>query len=228
MIEHTEPDMDVGAPVVRVGRQDEIVEDFTTFIRQHRIIFEGTEKKARMNLLKRSLEVLFKEIDRFDESELDALSSRTDSRLIVELAQASLSDRPTDREGRMLIRGAERLKKLLERSGGTVSSKWVADFLQTSEAAVRKRVQRNGLIARRLPSGDLSLPRFQFDERTGGVVPGLSKFMKEVSGTPEEMIQFLLVPHNPAVSRETPLDLLKQDNVAKVVELAELHLQQRP
>ncbi len=73
----------------------------------------------------------------------------------------------------LLIKGAERFLKLVERAGGFVSSCMVAQLLEISEADVRNRAQRNALIARRTASGELSFPRFQFDERKGQVLAGV-------------------------------------------------------
>lgn len=77
--------------------------------------------------------------------------------------QVSLDKAPVDRMAPMTLKSAERFQNLIEGAGGSVSPGWVAQLLDTSEEAVKKRAQRNTLISRRTASGELSFPRFQFD-----------------------------------------------------------------
>lgn len=185
--------------------------------------------RARKALLLRSVEAIAREIYQFDAVELKELSSKSDPNLLVELAQAVLTDSPLDRTQRMALKGAERFRKLLDKFGGSVSTQWVSEFLDTSEAAVRKRAQRKSLIARRMPNGELSFPRFQFDEAAGDLVKGMHAFLVHVNKWPvEEIVHFLLVPHTPSHTRDTPLDMLKRDELRQVIDLANMHLTQRP
>lgn len=184
---------------------------------------------AKRALLVRSVKALAREIYQFDASEIQELIAESDPRLLVTLVQGTLSDSPIDRTERMMLKGAERLHALLVKFGGTVTTKWVGDFFGASEDAIRKRVQRKALLARRSGSGELSFPRFQFDEATGDLVPGLPALLLHVKSWPaEEIVRFLLVRHNPSVSQENPLDLLKRGDLAPVIELADMHLTQRP
>ncbi|MBQ0747388.1 MAG: hypothetical protein KBT82_10980 [Marinobacter sp.] len=128
-----------------------------------------------------------------------------------------------------LLKGAERFRKLVESAGGFVSSGWVAQLLEISEADVRNRAQRNTLIARRTASGELSFPRFQFDEPKGQVFAGLQTVLVETaSWAPEELIRFLLVRHDPEHTDDTPLKLLERGELDRVLQLASVHLEQRP
>jgi hypothetical protein len=185
--------------------------------------------KARRALVMRSAEVLAREIYQFNALEIKELSTRSDPTLLVKLAQAALTDTPVDRTERMALRGAERFRALLDKFGSSVTTRWVCEFLGSTESAVRKRVQRKTLLARRMPNGELSFPRFQFDETTGELVQGLQSFLVHVNSWPsEEVVRFLLVRHNPSVSNENPLELLKQGKLQQVLELADMHLTQRP
>tara|TARA_R110001592_G_scaffold344760_1_gene636274 strand:+ start:3823 stop:4221 length:399 start_codon:yes stop_codon:yes gene_type:complete len=129
----------------------------------------------------------------------------------------------------LLIKGAERFRKLVESAGGFVSSCMVAQLLEISEADIRNRAQRNALIARRTASGELSFPRFQFDERKGQVLAGLQTVLVETATwAPEELIRFLLVRYNPEHTEDTPLKMLKRGELDGVLQLASVHLKQRP
>lgn len=185
--------------------------------------------KARRDLLMRSFEAMAREIYQFDALEIKDLSTKSDPRLLVELAQSVLSDTPVDRTERMALKGAERFRALLDKFDGSVSTKWACDFLGSTEAAVRKRVQRKTLLARRMPNGELSFPRFQFNESAGDLVRGLQSFLAHVNSWPvEEIVRFLLVRHNPSVSDENPLAMLKQGRLKQAIALADMHLTQRP
>jgi len=125
--------------------------------------------------------------------------------------------------------GAERFRKLIEGAGGFVSTNWVAQLLGTSEEVVRKRAQQNTLVARHAASGELSFPRFQFNEPNRQLIRGLKEFLAETdSWTPDKVITFLLVRHNPEHTDDTPLAMLKRGELDGVLRLASVHLQQRP
>lgn len=184
--------------------------------------------RARAELVLRGVEAISREVGHLPPDSVDRLLRSSDPRLLVGLARASLEDTPIDRMERMTLRGAERFQKLIENAGGLVSSRWVSEFLGVSEEAVRKRAQRGSLIARRTASGDLSFPRFQFDEGNARLLPGLSKLLTETeSWEPEELTRFLLVRHEPASSDDTPLTLIQRGEVDRVLELAQVYMQQR-
>lgn len=129
----------------------------------------------------------------------------------------------------LLFLGAERFRNLVENAGGFVSTGWVAQLLETSKEVVRKRVQQNTLIARRTAAGELSFPRFQFDEPNGQVLAGLQAVLLETSSwAPEELILFLLVRYNPEHTDDTPLKMLKRGELDSVLHLISVHLEQRP
>lgn len=190
---------------------------------------KGRAALARKDLLLRSIEALTREIDHLDPGLVEKLLKSSDPRLLVGLAKASLEDSPIDREDRMTLKGAERLQKMLDNAGGTVSTSWVSRLLGTNEEAVRKRAQRRALIGRRAPSGELCFPRFQFDEDSGKLLPGLSRLLSQTaSWSPEELIRFLLVRHNPESSDDTPLKMLQRGEIDRVLDLAAGYLKQRP
>jgi hypothetical protein len=65
---------------------------------------------------------------------------------------------------------------LLERAGGTYDTKQVAELLDITPEAVRKRVQRGALLAYRTPSGEYRLPRAQFTK--SGTIEGLEEVLR--------------------------------------------------
>lgn len=130
---------------------------------------------------------------------------------------------------RLLTKGAERFQRLIDDAGGSVSTAWVARFLGCTEGAVRKRAQRKALIARRIPSGELRFPRFQFDESKRGVLEGIRVVLgKTDSWTREEVICFFLLPFQADASDKTPLSLLQGGDLSRVLNLLETHRAQRP
>lgn len=190
---------------------------------------EIENQKDRAKLVLRIAEAACREVGHLGSDLVTRLLQSSDPELLVGVAQASLEPTPIDRVNRMMLVGAERFQGLIEDAGGSVSTAWVAQFLGSSEEAVRKRVQRNTLIARRTPSGELSFPRFQFDERKPGVLNGIQGVLsKAKSWPPEEVIRFLLLPHQPDASEKTPLSLLQQGELGRVLSLLEAHGEQRP
>ncbi|WP_447044911.1 hypothetical protein [Vreelandella sp. H-I2] len=193
------------------------------------VITKGVKAfRARAELVLRGVEAISREVGYLPSDSVDLLLRSSDPKLLAGLARASLDDTQIDRVDRLRLKGAERFQKLIEDAGGSVSSRWVSEFLGTTEEAVRKRAQRGSLIARRTASGDLSFPRFQFDESRSRLLPGLSKLLTEAAAwDAEELIRFLLVRHEPASSDDTPLNLLKRGQIDRVLNLARVHMQQR-
>lgn len=184
--------------------------------------------RARAELVLRGVEAISREVGHLPPQSVDQLLRSSDPRLLAGLARASLDDTPIDRVERLKLKGTERFQQLIEDAGGAVSTRWVSEFFDTTEEAVRKRAQRGKLIARRTASGDLSFPRFQFDESRRRLLPGLSKLLTETAAwDTEELIRFLLVRHEPASSNDTPLKLLERDQIDQVLSLTRLHMQQR-
>ena len=58
---------------------------------------------------------------------------------------------------------------------------------------------------------------------------GMQAFLSHVNSWPvDEIVRFLLVRHNPEFSNDNPLALLKQGQLKQVIDLADMHLTQRP
>lgn len=128
----------------------------------------------------------------------------------------------------MALTGEARFQILIETAGGSVSPQWASEFFGISEDAVREQARKGALIAWNTASGDLILPRFQFDGNAR-LLPGLSKLLAKTQlWAPEELIRFLLVRHEPASSDDTPLTLIRRGEINQVLELAQVNLQQRP
>lgn len=122
-----------------------------------------------------------------------------------------------------------RIHQLIEDAGGSVSTSWVAQLLQISEEAVKTRMQQNMLIASHNTIGELSFPRFQFHEPNRQLLPWLQELLiKTEPWSPEKVILFLLVRHNPEYSDDTPLTMLKRGELDSVLQLASVYMEQRP
>lgn len=131
--------------------------------------------------------------------------------------------------GNQEMSGAGRFQSLLEDAGGFVSATWVAQLLGVSEKAVRNRAQRNTLISRPTASGELSFPRFQFDELNKRLLDGIQAVLvNTASWAPDEVIRFLLVRYAPDRTDDTPLKMLTRGELDRVLQLTSVHLEQRP
>lgn len=134
-----------------------------------------------------------------------------------------LDDASEDERAQLTVlfrKGAAQRAKLLLEEGGTWSSAEVAEHLGISRQAVNQRRQRRDLIAAR--GGDkrsFAYPVWQFKE--GEVLHGLGDvqrvFLADV--TPIMRIQFFLQAH-PDLGGQRPLDVLRQGDVNRVLELA--------
>ena len=120
--------------------------------------------------------------------------------------------------------GARRRAELLDESGGTCSSIEAAGRLGLSEQAVLERADNGHLIGLRSPpQRDVRFPVFQFSTESKGLILGLDKVLAELRSVPAidawAKCNFMLSPRD-SLQGETPLTLLKEGQVKRVVELA--------
>lgn len=115
--------------------------------------------------------------------------------LLAELAYRMIEHQPlhSARVARMRLRGAQRFASLIERHGGSYRVREVADLMGTSEAAVRKALQRRRLVAFK-QDGEWRLPVWQFaaDDRP---LPGLARVLAALPADlgDRDVIRFLLL-----------------------------------
>lgn len=72
------------------------------------------------------------------------------------------------------LRAARR--ELLHQAGGTYGTDEVAELLDLSREAVRKRIERGRLLSYKAPSGEHRLPRAQFSG--SGTIDGLERVLE--------------------------------------------------
>lgn len=185
----------------------------------------------RAALVDRVAVVVERELSQMSFPEAQSLALLPDHIMLSRLAEHSLSS-PIDLKNRMALKGEERFREMLDRVGGAASLASVVNLLGTTEDAVRKHAERNTILAYRTPRREWSFPVFQFDQNKGVVYPGVKAFLKLTKDSDwpaEEKTRFLLVPYDPQLpghETETPLDLLVDGQVERVMRMADRYLQQ--
>jgi hypothetical protein len=144
------------------------------------------------------------------EAQLLALDDKT---LVAELLIQALQDDPlTPKALRLRLRGQLALRRLLDQHGGTLSAAEVAQLLNITADAVRKRARRGGLLA--LPRGAHQVfPVFQFDVEAARVVPGFDALLAllETDSAPAKL-RFFLTPDRDLGT--SPIEALRADESA--------------
>ncbi len=175
--------------------------------------------------MRRVLGSVAAELDRMDPSRQLALKELTDAELLAELAYRMIEHQPLHaaRVARMRLRGAQRFNALIERHGGSYRVRDAADLLGTSQAAVRKALQRRRLVAFK-QDGEWCLPVWQFavDDRP---LPGLARVLAALPPAigDRDVIRFLLLgpegdpAHSPLerLRRGTEQDLVRAEQMAR-------------
>jgi excisionase family DNA binding protein len=101
----------------------------------------------------------------------------------------------------------------------TLTSSEVAHILGTTRQTPLDRLQNGTLLALR-DGGTWHFPAWQFDA-TGpdGLVPGLASVLDALQTSPFVKARWLQLPH-PELGGQTPLEALRQGQVARVIPLA--------
>jgi hypothetical protein len=120
-------------------------------------------------------------------------------------------------------RGLLRRHEMLKAGGGTLTTKQVANFLGLSAEAVDRRRASNQLLA--VPRGDgFSYPGFQFDE--GKTLPGMEDVLRALSAVDPLMQLLFFNSANERLDGRTPIEALRQGELERVVEIANIYGEQ--
>jgi hypothetical protein len=120
------------------------------------------------------------------------------------------------------VRGLQMKGELLERAGGTLQPREVAELLGISRQAVGKRRRVGKLIAVRMGHRGYEYPACQFEDT--GVIRDLDEVLGAFADDVEAWMQVaFLVNPNESLGGESPLDLLRQGKVDSVVRVARVH-----
>ena len=119
-----------------------------------------------------------------------------------------------------VIRGVEIAEKILRMAGGAFDLQEVQTLMHgISRQAVDKRVQDGSLLAVPGPNNRRSYPTLQFD-RHGTLVSGLKEVRKALPTANPWTILGFLASSDDRLDGRKPIDLLKEGNIALVVESA--------
>ena len=119
------------------------------------------------------------------------------------------------------LRGLQARRELLAREGGALSSQEVAELLQLSRQAVYKRQRAGRLLALDCGRHGRAYPAWQFV--AGGVLPGLEEVLTALADHDPWMQLAFFVSENTALEDETPLDVLRRDDLPAVLRAARLY-----
>ncbi len=119
------------------------------------------------------------------------------------------------------LRGLQARRELLAKEGGALSSQEVAELLQLSRQAVYKRHRAGRLLALDCGRHGLAYPAWQFV--AGGVLPGLEQVLEALAGHDSWMQLAFFVSQNSALEGETPLAVLRRNDLPPVLRAARLY-----
>ena len=179
----------------------------------------GTKHPVFVSRLLRVVQTLEEDLSntRIDE----VASAATDYDAILEALHAS------PRIGRLIsedpfaaakMRGLKRKQQMMEQAGGTLSSEGVADVLGITRQAIDKRRAANQLLALTQGKRGYVYPRFQFDE--GRTLQGLQEVLEEIKTLDSWMQLIFFTTANERLEGMTPIDYLREGDVARVVQAA--------
>jgi hypothetical protein len=142
-----------------------------------------------------------------DLDKIKGLQSAEGSEVIALIAQEALAhDLLISKRTRLKLKGSMAFKAQLEEAGGVYSAKKVAELLGISSGAIRKRVERNNLLAVML-GGQLQFPIWQFTE--AGVVDHFTEILGILGPVSAvSAIQFFLTYDEDL--RDTPIGALQR------------------
>ncbi|HVG43141.1 MAG TPA: hypothetical protein VM890_00370 [Longimicrobium sp.] len=113
-------------------------------------------------------------------------------------------------------RGAAMKSDLLVRAGGALAAGEVAAVMGVTPAAVHARRQRGTLLAVRQANGEFLYPACQFGD--DGALPGLGQVLAAFTVEGEWTRLSVLLSPAPDLAGATPLDALREGDVAGAVE----------
>jgi hypothetical protein len=120
------------------------------------------------------------------------------------------------------IRGLQMKRELLQRAGGTLQPREVAELLGMSRQAVGKRRRAGKLVAVQTGRRGYEYPACQFEDT--GAIENLEKVLGAFADDTDAWMQlaFLINP-NESLGGESPLDLLRRGETDTVVQAARTH-----
>ena len=143
-----------------------------------------------------------------DLPKIKGINSAVGSELIALVAEQVLShDTMVPKRALLKLRGQMAFREQLVKAGGVYSTQEVAELLGTSVGAIRKRAERNTMIAI-ASGGQLQFPVWQFSET--GTIDGLVGILTALNTTAVSAIQFLLTSDEDLGT--TPLEAIKGAN----------------
>ncbi len=141
------------------------------------------------------------------------INAAVGSEAIALFAQLALEHDPiSSKRAKLQLKGLLSFRKQIENAGGVYSTQEVANLLNISQSAVRKRLERGRLFA--IPYGEnTSYPVWQFDE--GGVLEHFLE-IRDMLGTssPVGAVQFFLNYEEDL--EERPIDVLQRHDESKL------------
>ncbi len=120
------------------------------------------------------------------------------------------------------VRGLQMKRELLERAGGTLQPREVAELLGMSRQAVGKRRRAGKLIAVQTGRRGYEYPACQFEDT--GAIDNLEEVLGAFADDIDAWMQlaFLINP-NESLGGESPLDLLRRGELGAVARAARTH-----
>jgi len=147
----------------------------------------------------------------------EVLEAPSDSEVmlrILRMPEALTTIQADDPLAAARVRGIEARKRLVEAEGGSFSSAQIADILHLSRQAVDKRRKANQLIGLDVGRHGYIYPGWQFTK--GGTLKGLEEVLADLKDhDPWMQVQFMLQP-NSRLNDRTPLEVLRQRDIASV------------
>lgn len=123
---------------------------------------------------------------------------------------------PRDPLAAARARGAGMKAELLERAGGALSVGEVAAMMGVTPAAVHARRQRGTLLAVRQANGEFLYPACQLGDE--GALPGLGQLLAAFTVDGEWTRLSVLLSPAPGLEGATPLDALRQGDLAGAID----------
>jgi hypothetical protein len=167
--------------------------------------------KPHAKLSKRLTQSLNRLIAEEDAATVRKLESYDDLAALASVVLNSLANSPlpSDRRMRMAIKGVQRFRAMVERSGGTFDTATVAAQLNTSDSAVHKMVSRKKLLAFK-QNGVWAYPVAQFDPVTKKPLAGLDSLLGAFANDVDDdsIVHFCLSAYQ--TTGKSPLTLLSE------------------
>lgn len=122
------------------------------------------------------------------------------------------------------LKGIRAKHELLEKEGGVITSSQVAEILGITRQAVDKRRKQGKILAVSLGKRSYIYPVWQFSDN--GVLTGFDKVMEKLDDFDAWMKFIFMLNPNDRLNNKTPLEVLHQGELARVLQAAESILEQ--